>query len=183
MPPFKYWRFLAAMLTLAGCAAQTQPSPGFHFVGDPAYRERLSPDARALQIAFAYNADFMRGGMAGVIHDVERCYRTTSIQVGAPPDALRDCMTLDYTAYNIDQVDGRQVNGRSLPFFTDAAEKARLAEYGPAAQFDSVAHEIAYLKDMHQLVQRHLIIDWKVRSAHCTRAISDPDCGYLPTPQ
>lgn len=176
----KYASFVAAVLTLVGCAAQTQPSPGFHFVGDPATRPVYSPDARALQIAFAYNADFRSGGMAGVFHDVEKCYSETSAQL-SNFEGLRDCMTLDYTAYNIDQVDGRQINGRSLPYFTDDAEKARLAQYGPAAHFDTAAHEIAYLKDMHQLVQRHLIIDWKVSSGHCTRAISDPDCGYVPS--
>ncbi|MEA2726620.1 MAG: hypothetical protein QOF70_1095 [Acetobacteraceae bacterium] len=46
--------------------------------------------------------------MAGVAHDIERCYRQTAAQVGNVP-ALRDCMTLDYTAYNIDQLDGRRI--------------------------------------------------------------------------
>jgi hypothetical protein len=133
MPSSRYSGLFGAMLTLAGCAVQPQQSPGVHFVGDPQSAPRLSTDGRALRVAFAYNADFMKGGMAGVIHDIERRYRKTTSQVGAAPDALRDCMTLDYTAYNIDQLDGRQIDGAPLPFFTDGAVKARLAHYGPLA--------------------------------------------------
>jgi hypothetical protein len=47
---------LRRLMASFGCAAPNQPSSGFQFVGDPASRQRLSPDARALQIAFAYNA-------------------------------------------------------------------------------------------------------------------------------
>jgi hypothetical protein len=177
MPSSRYAGLFGAMLTLAGCAVQPQQSPGVHFVGDPQFAPRLSTDGRALRVAFAYNTDFMKGGMAGVVHDIESCYRKTTSLVGAPPDALRDCMTLDYTAYNIDQLDGRQINGAPLPFFTDNAVKARLAHYGPAAQFDSAAHMLAYLKDIHQLVQRHLVHDWKEQSGHCARNVTDPDCS------
>jgi hypothetical protein len=177
MPSFRYSSLFGAMLTLAGCAVQPQQSPGVQFVGDPQSAPRLSTDGRALRVAFAYNADFMKGGMAGVIHDIESCYRKTTSLLGAAPDALRDCMTLDYTAYNIDQLDGRQIDGAPLSFFMDGAVKARLAHYGPLAQFDSAAHMLAYLKDMHQLVQRHLVHDWKEQSGHCARNVTDPDCS------
>jgi hypothetical protein len=163
------------MLALAGCAAQTGPYSGIHFVGDPATRQQFSPDATAMQIAIAYNIDFRTGGMAGVIHDIVRCYRETAAHVGDVP-GLRDCMILDYTAYNIDQIDGREINGAPLPFFTDEAIKDRLALYGPAAQFDSAAQMLAYLKDMHQLVNRRLVHDWKVDSGQCARNVTDPGC-------
>ena len=177
MSPLKFWRLLGVMLILAGCTAQPQAAAGFHFTGSPSSRQRLSPEARANRIAFAYNAGFMRGGMSGVIHDVDQCCQENGTQMGPAPDGLRDCMELDYTAYNIDQVEGQQINGASLPFFTNNAERARLAQYGPAAQFDSAAHMLAYLKDMHQLVQRYLVHDWKERSGHCAKNVTDSDCS------
>ena len=184
MPLLGYRGLFGMMLMLTGCTVQPQSQPqvqeysGVHFVGTPQFAPRKPVDARANQVAFDYNADFMRGGMTGVIHDIERCYGTTTrqVQAGAPPDALRDCMTLDYTAYNIDQLDGREINGAPLPFFTDDAVKARLAQHGPVAQFDSAAQMLAYLKDMHQLVQKHLVHDWKERSGHCVKYFTDPDC-------
>jgi hypothetical protein len=48
--------------------------------------------------------------------------------------------------------------------------------YGPLARFDSAADMLAYLKDMHQLVQRHLVHDWKEQSGHRARDVTDPDC-------
>jgi hypothetical protein len=113
--------------------------------------------------------------MNGVIHDIERCYH------GAAPAgdvvALRNCMLLDYTAYNIDQLDGRQLNGAPMAYFSDDTLKARLAQYGPTAQFGSAAEMLAYLKDMHQLINRHLVHDWKTDSGHCVRNVTDPDCA------
>ena len=182
MLTFSRSAILGGILLLAGCATPTQPSSNISFVGDPSSRPVYSPDARALQIAFAYNTDFRSGGMVGVEHDIERCYQQTAARSGNVA-GLRDCMTLDYTAYNIDQVDGRQINGRSLPFFTDAAEKGRMAQYGPAAQFSSAAEMLSYLKDMHQLVNRHLVHDWKEQSGYCTKHATDADCTFLPTAQ
>ena len=181
MPSIRYWSVLGAMLALAGCAAPTQPSSqpfssGIYFVGRPDHRQRLTADQRALRIASAYEIDFRSGGMSGVIHDINKCYLQTSPEVGNSL-GLRDCMVLDYTAYNIDQVDGRRTNGSSLPFFTDDAVKARLAQYGPVAQFDTAGHMISYLKDMHQLVQRYLVHDWKEANGYCTRHVTDRDCS------
>jgi hypothetical protein len=45
----------------------------------------------------------------------------TTPHLGDVP-GLRDCTTLDYTAYNIDQI-----NGAPLAFLTDEAMKERLA--------------------------------------------------------
>jgi hypothetical protein len=92
-------------------------------------------------------------------------------------------MTLDDTAYNIDQIEGRRVNGAPLPYFTDDAEKTRLAQYGPAARFDSAAHMLAYLKDMHQLGRRHLVHDWKEPRGHRATNVTDPACDFPPTKQ
>jgi len=50
----------------------------------------------------------------------------TTPHLGDVP-GLRDCTTLDYTAYNIDLIDGRQINGAPLAFLTDEAMKERLA--------------------------------------------------------
>jgi hypothetical protein len=50
----------------------------------------------------------------------------TTPHLGDVP-GLRDCTTLDYTAYNIDQIDGRQINGAALALLTDEAMKERLA--------------------------------------------------------
>jgi hypothetical protein len=36
---------------------------------------------------------------------------------------------------------------------------------------------LAYLKDMHQLINRHLVHDWKTDSGHCVRNVTDPDCA------
>jgi hypothetical protein len=36
---------------------------------------------------------------------------------------------------------------------------------------------LAYLKDMHQLINRHLVHDWKTDSGHCVRNVNDPDCA------
>ena len=132
MPSFRH----CSLFAIAGCAGQTQNQPvaGFHFVGDPATRQRLPPEGTAVQIAFAYNADIRSGGMKSVIHYIEGCYRRM-----APADdvvGLRDCMLLDYTAYNIDQLEGRQLNGAPMPYFRDDTLKARLAQYGPTAQFE-----------------------------------------------
>ena len=69
---------------------------------------------------------------------------------------LRDCLILDYTAYNTDQVEGRQVNGALSPFFNDEVAITRWTNYGVLAQFKDGASEIAYLKDAHQVVQRDL---------------------------
>jgi hypothetical protein len=175
MPSFRHCTLSAILLALVGCAAQPQPASGFHFVGDPATRQRLPPEGTAVQIAFAYNADIRSGEMNGVIHDIERCYH------GAAPAgdvvALRNCMLLDYTAYNIDQLDGRQLNGAPMAYFRDDTLKARLAQYGPTAQFGSAAEMLAYLKDMHQLINRHLVHDWKTDSGHCVRNVTDPDCA------
>ena len=52
--------------------------------------------------------------MVGVEHDIERCYRQIAARSGDVA-GFRDCMTLDYTAYNIDQVDGRQINEGRCP--------------------------------------------------------------------
>jgi hypothetical protein len=38
-------------------------------------------------------------------------------------------------------------------------------------------HMLAYLKDMHQLVQRHLVHDWKEQNGHRARNVTDPDCS------
>ena len=177
MPSFRHCSLFAILFTIAGCAGQTQsqPAAGFHFVGDPATRQRLPPEGTAVQIAFAYNADIRSGGMKSVIHDIEGCYRRMA--PAGDVVGLRDCMLLDYTAYNIDQLDGRQLNGAPMPYFRDDTLKARLAQYGPTAQFGSAAQMLAYLKDMHQLINRHLVHDWKTDSGHCARTVGDPDCA------
>lgn len=58
-----------------------------------------------------------------------------------------------------------------------------MAQYGPAAQFSSAAEMLSYLKDMHQLVNRHLVHDWKEQSGYCTKHATDADCTFLPTAQ
>ncbi len=176
MPSFRHCSLFAILVALAGCAAQTQPAAGFHFVGDPATRQRFGPQATAQQIAFAYNADFRSGGMNGVIHDIERCYHGAAPAGDVP--GLRDCMLLDYTAYNIDQVDGPKLNGGPMAYFRDDTLKERLARYGTTAQFASAAEMLAYLKDMHQLINRQLVHDWKTNSGHCARTTGDPDCSW-----
>jgi hypothetical protein len=55
--------------------------------------------------------------------------------------------------------------------------QVRFGRYGPLARFDSAADMPAYLKDMHLLVQRHLVHDWKEQSGHCARNVTDPDCS------
>jgi hypothetical protein len=95
MPSFRHCTLSAILLALAGCAAQPQPAAGFHFVGDPATRQRLPPEGTAVLIALAYNADMRSGGTNGVVHDIERRYR--GMARGGDVSGLRDCILLDHT--------------------------------------------------------------------------------------
>ena len=58
-----------------------------------------------------------------------------------------------------------------------AKPQIKFGRYGPLARFDSAADMPAYLRDMHQLVQWHLVHGGKEQRGHRARNVTDPDCS------
>lgn len=140
---------LVALLVLcaAGCS-RTGAGPA---VLDP----RADADTRMTAIAARFEADRNRGGMSGVIADIEGCY-ASAVRPVTRVYALRDCLVLDYVAYKTDVAVGRGAYGQGLPYFSDQTATQRWGRYGPLAQFDSPQRLLRYLDDANGLVQLRL---------------------------
>ena len=143
---------IGGLCLVSGCAT-TAPQSSRPWAMGP----WMPADIRLNEVAVRFEDDRRLGGTKAIIRDVEGCYVHAANQPIVQVYELRDCLILDYTAYNTDQVEGRQVNGALSPFFNDEVAITRWTNYGVLARFKDGASEIAYLKDAHQVVQRDLL--------------------------
>lgn len=110
---------------------------------------------RMFAIALRYDADRQRGGMAGLIQDIQNCYMSATTPV-INVIGVRDCLVLDFTGDMTDEHVGRLINGGSLPYWVNVTAANRWRYYGHVAQFPTKYQLAQYLRDSYQLVNMNL---------------------------
>jgi hypothetical protein len=124
-------------LALSGCGAVIDP--------------HASAGNRMMGIAARFEEDQHRGGMSGVIDDIQNCYIAATLPV-IKVYALRDCMVLDYVGYREDVRIGRRIFHQALPYFEDRAFLDRQIHYAPLDGFQG-SQIVTYMLDAYQAVQ------------------------------
>ena len=102
-------------------------------------------------IADRFDEDRRKGGMAGVIADVEKCYASAIGRV-IQVFALRDCLVLDYMGYRMDVEVRRRLWNQTLPYYEDDVAASRWTRYGMLARFASGQRLSEYMENARQLV-------------------------------
>ena len=130
----------SSLLSLAAC--------GQLAVEDP----HADAGTRMWNVASRLEHDRRTGGMAGAIDDIGHCYASASGPI-LKIWALRDCMVLDYAAYQVDVTIGRRIFRQSLPYFEDQAFASRVNRYAKLDGFTSAAQLANYLRDTYAVVR------------------------------
>jgi len=107
---------------------------------------------RMQNVAARFEQARRRGGMAGVIADIDDCYKSATAPI-IKVYSLRDCLVLDYVAFRTDVAIGRRLFHQALPFFEDQVFVRRTSHYAQIDGFTSPAQLANYFNDAGTLVQ------------------------------
>ncbi len=124
----------AAAIVVSGCA---------NIRYDDQHADRST---RNYLIASQMNTTFKTRGMAGVVGDIEDCYRATTTTL-IKRFALQDCLSYDYAAYELDATTGQLFfGGMRTPYFDNSVATTRWAKYGKLDGFGDSSELLSHLR-------------------------------------
>ena len=140
----QFGRIASIAVALSGCGQQVTPAV-------PAVDNSIvyvHPESARISLVEDRFETYALQGMSGLIRGVQSCYDHT-VPIGKAVD-IRDCLAIDYMAFNITQ---DAVSNKRLPepsFFKDQAFRARLSRYALVADFNSVPVMIEFLRNTYK---------------------------------